>query len=178
MLWTLRAQLGVVYVFAGLAKLNPDWLLRAQPLRIWLAAQRDFPLLGAWLSEVWAAYLLSWLGAAFDLSIVGFLLWSRTRAYAYAALVVFHLCTGLWFPIGMFPWIMILSATLFFSPDWPRRLLPVASSVEAHTARAIHAGCAGCSPGTSRFKWRSRSINTRVTSTRPGPVVASTSPGR
>jgi len=46
--WTLnilRFQIGVVFVFAGLAKLNADWLLSAQPLRIWLAARSDLPLL-------------------------------------------------------------------------------------------------------------------------------------
>ena len=35
-LWTLgilRFQMGLVYVFAGLAKLNADWLLRAEPLK-------------------------------------------------------------------------------------------------------------------------------------------------
>ena len=31
-------QVGLVYGFAGLAKLRGDWLLRAQPLRTWLAA--------------------------------------------------------------------------------------------------------------------------------------------
>ena len=136
MLWTLRTQLAVVYVFAGLAKLNPDWLLRAQPLRIWLAAQRDFPLLGPWLGNAWSAYLLSWAGAAFDLSIVGFLLWRPTRGYAYAVLVLFHLCTGLWFPIGMFPWIMALAATLFFAPDWPRRYLHSAKAEKTRSAPA------------------------------------------
>ena len=35
-LWLLRGQLAVVYIFAGIAKLNGDWLLEAQPLGIWL----------------------------------------------------------------------------------------------------------------------------------------------
>ena len=44
----------------------------------------------------------------------------RTRVVAYAALVVFHVLTGALFPIGMFPVIMIVSALVFFPPDWPR----------------------------------------------------------
>ena len=44
--WALRAQVGVVYLFAGIAKLNPDWLLQAQPLRIWLYNSGDLPLIG------------------------------------------------------------------------------------------------------------------------------------
>ena len=35
-LWLVRAQVAVVYVFAGLAKLNADWLVHGQPLRMWL----------------------------------------------------------------------------------------------------------------------------------------------
>ena len=37
--WTLNALkilISVVYIYAGLAKLNSDWLLEAQPLSIWL----------------------------------------------------------------------------------------------------------------------------------------------
>jgi hypothetical protein len=37
--WVLLAQLGLVYFYGGVAKLNADWLLRAEPLRIWPAAR-------------------------------------------------------------------------------------------------------------------------------------------
>ena len=36
--WLVRAQVGIVYVFVGLAKLNADWLLHGDPLRMWLPA--------------------------------------------------------------------------------------------------------------------------------------------
>ncbi len=42
----LRAQLGLVYFFAGFAKLNADWLLSAEPLRTWLPVHADAPLIG------------------------------------------------------------------------------------------------------------------------------------
>ncbi|MDE2816182.1 MAG: HTTM domain-containing protein [Chloroflexota bacterium] len=121
-LWVLCAQVGVVYVFGGLAKLNPDWLFHAQPLRIWLYNSGDVPIIGLLLKEAWVAYAMSWAGAAFDLTIVGWLLWRRSRPIAYAILVVFHVMTWLLFPIGMFPWIMIAATLIFFPPDWPVRL--------------------------------------------------------
>ena len=122
--WILRVQIGLVYVFAGIAKLNPDWLLNAEPLRIWLFNNADTPLFGPLMREAWAPYAMSWAGACFDLTIVGWLLWRRTRPYAYAALVAFHVMTALFFPsIGMFPWIMIGVTLVFFDPDWPQRLL-------------------------------------------------------
>ncbi|HZR18357.1 MAG TPA: HTTM domain-containing protein [Verrucomicrobiae bacterium] len=119
----LRFQVAVVYVFAGLAKFNADWLLRAEPLRIWLPARSDLPLVGPWLGQAWVAYGASWFGALFDTSIVFCLLWRRTRWPAYALLVLFHVATWVLFNIGMFPWIMIVAALLLFPADWPRRWL-------------------------------------------------------
>ena len=45
-LWLLRGQVAAVYVFAGIAKLNADWMLEAQPLRIWLQDHTGLPLVG------------------------------------------------------------------------------------------------------------------------------------
>ena len=123
-IWALRAQVGVVYVFAGIAKLNPDWLLHAHPLRIWLYQHGDMPVFGPLLQELWVAYAMSWTGALFDLTIVGWLLWRRTRLWAYITLVAFHLLTWLLFPkLGIFPWLMIAGATVFLRPDWPLLLM-------------------------------------------------------
>ncbi len=118
----LRAQVGIVYVGGGLAKLGSDWLVHAQPLTIWLGANTDVPLLGPWLGHKSVAYAFSGAGAAFDLGIVPALLWSRTRRIAYVVLVVFHGLTARLFPIGVFPWIMIVLTPIFFAPSWPRKL--------------------------------------------------------
>jgi hypothetical protein len=119
-----RVQIGMVYVYAGLAKLEPDWLVHAQPLKIWLARHAHLPLIGPYMDEAWLAHAASWAGASFDLLVVPALLWPRTRAWAYAAVLVFHVSTGLLFPIGMFPWIMIVCATILLAPEWPRAYLP------------------------------------------------------
>lgn len=119
-LLTLRAQVGLVYFFAGVAKLGSDWLLRAQPLRIWLSARADLPVLGPLLGHPWTPWVMSWAGAAFDLSVPFLLAKRRARPYAYAAVLVFHAATGWLFPIGMFPVIMSCAALIFFDPSWPR----------------------------------------------------------
>lgn len=131
--WALRGQIAVVYVFAGIAKLNPDWLWEAQPMRLWLAARTDRPVVGPWLDEPVVAFVFSWAGALFDLTIVGWLLWRRSRPYVYVAVVVFHVATATLFQIGVFPWVMIALTPIFFAPDWPlawRRRL-TGSGVEA-----------------------------------------------
>jgi hypothetical protein len=120
---SLRLFVGFLYFFAGLAKVNSDWLLHAQPLRIWLPAHNDLPLVGFLLNYTWVAYLFSWFGCLYDLSIP-FLLWNRaTRPWAFVAVVVFHGLTAVLFPIGMFPYIMIMTALIFFSAEFHQRLI-------------------------------------------------------
>lgn len=121
MLIWLRAQVGCVYVFAALAKFSTDWLVHAQPLHIWLAARSEMPVFGALLENWHTALAMSWGGFLFDLTIVAWLLWPRTRVIAYCVLLGFHAVTSHLFSIGMFPWIMAVCATVFFSPSWPRR---------------------------------------------------------
>lgn len=121
---TIRFQMAVVYVFAGLAKLNEDWLLKALPLRIWLPARSYLPLVGSYMYQPWVAYLFSWFGALYDLFIVLFLLQKKTRPYAYVVVVIFHVATAIFFPgIGMFPYVMILCSLVFFDAGFHEQLL-------------------------------------------------------
>ena len=123
LLHLFRFQVGVVYFFAGLAKLGPDWLVLGQPLRTWLAANTEIPLLGPLFAQAWFAVGMSWLAAFYDLTIPLWLSLRRTRPLAYLAVVVFHLLTARLFEIGMFPYLMMVSSLLFMSPSWPRRWL-------------------------------------------------------
>ncbi len=140
MVWALRVQVGCVYVYAGLAKVQADWLLHAQPLNIWLSARTDTPLIGPWLDERWVAFAASWAGCLYDLTIVGWLSWARTRRYALLAVVGFHAITGYFFNIGMFPLIMTTAVAIYFPPSWPRRWLarwtPVPDPASAPPRRA------------------------------------------
>jgi hypothetical protein len=110
----LKLMLGIVYFYAGLAKLNSDWLIDAMPLTIWLPGNADLPLIGSILEKTWAHYSFSWIGALYDLSIPFLLLYRRTRILAFVLVVIFHILTRILFPIGMFPYIMIVSSLIFF----------------------------------------------------------------
>ena len=80
-------------------------------------------MIGPILDEPLVAFIAAWSGALFDLTIVCWLLFRRSRPYAYATLVVFHLTTGALFHIGIFPIVMIMSTLIFFAPQWPRHFL-------------------------------------------------------
>lgn len=126
-LWAIgiiRLQIAVVYFFAGLAKLSPDWLLHAMPMKIWLPAKSHLPVIGDLMYENWVAYLFSWFGMVYDLFIAFFLINRKTRPVAYVFVIGFHLATALFFPgIGMFPYVMIICSFVFFSSSFQQKLL-------------------------------------------------------
>lgn len=142
-IWLLRFQVGLVYFFAGVAKIGSDWLIHGQPLNIWLSSRVDTPFVGPFLDLWWVALAMGWAGMLHDLLMPFLLSWRKSRPAAYAVLVVFHLATGYFFRIGMFPVIMIVCATIFFAPDWPRRWVPERfwpSTSDSHTGSGRRVG--------------------------------------
>jgi hypothetical protein len=131
-LWLLRGQLAVVYFFGGVAKINPDWLA-GEPLRSWLGARTDFPLIGHLFNEEWMVYLFSYGGLLLDLLIAPLLLWPRTRIPALIAVIGFHLANDRLFNIGVFPWFAIAATLLLLPPHWFRfwRKQPVTADAPA-----------------------------------------------
>ncbi|WP_159283392.1 HTTM domain-containing protein [Tenacibaculum maritimum] len=119
----LKLMLGIVYFYAGLAKLNSDWLFRASPLSIWLPVQYDLPIVGSLMPKTWFHFAMSWGGALYDLTIPFLLLYKRTRLFAFFMVVIFHVFTRILFPIGMFPFIMIVSTLLFFTPSFHHKII-------------------------------------------------------
>jgi hypothetical protein len=125
----LKIMMGILYCYAGLAKLNSDWLLQAQPLRIWLPAKNDLPVIGFLFNKLWVAYAFSWFACFYDLTIVFWLSWRKTRWLAYSTVIIFHALTAILFPIGMFPYVMIAAALVFFSPQFHQKIIDVISSI-------------------------------------------------
>ena len=119
-----KIQLSFVYFFAGLAKVNSDWLFHAQPMAIWLPGKYQLPILGQILHFKATAFIFSWAGCIYDLSIWTFLWFRKSRSLAYFFVILFHLLTAILFPrIGMFPYIMITSTIIFFSTSWHKKVL-------------------------------------------------------
>ena len=116
-IFIIQLQLFLVYFFAGVAKINYDWLIEAQPLKLWLPAFSHFAIIGKYLEHDWVAYLFCWFGCIYDLSI-GFLLFNKkTVKVAYLFVLIFHFATALFFNIGMFPYVMIVITLIFFKEE-------------------------------------------------------------
>jgi hypothetical protein len=116
-IFILCLQIAIVYSFAGIAKINSDWLLRAMPLQIWLREQSALPLIGSLLALPATAFVFSWFAMIYDCTIAWFLFMKKTRTWAFITVIIFHSLTALFFNIGVFPAIMILSNLIFFSPE-------------------------------------------------------------
>jgi hypothetical protein len=112
----IKLQVGLVYVFAGLAKINSEWLIDAMPLRIWMPANDTLPVIGPLMTISWMPWVFSWAGMLYDLTIPFWLLNRRTRPIAYAAVLGFHTITGMMFQIGVFPLVLTALTLVFFLP--------------------------------------------------------------
>ncbi|NRR90719.1 HTTM domain-containing protein [Winogradskyella undariae] len=127
--WTIdsvKLLLGTVYLYAGLAKLNSDWLFKAMPLKIWLPSKYDIPIIGETLMHKdWFHFAMSWSGMFYDLAIPFLLLYKKTRTLAFIIVVIFHVFTRILFPIGMFPYIMIVSTLIFFDATLHEKILNI-----------------------------------------------------
>jgi len=119
----LQGQMFLVYFFAGVAKLNYQWLFEAQPLKIWLPAFSHYPVIGGFMEKEWIAYLFCWFGCCYDLLIGFFLFNRRTVNVAYVFVIIFHAATALFFNIGMFPYIMMTITIIFFRPQFHEKVL-------------------------------------------------------
>lgn len=119
--WTillLRAQFFIVYFYGGIAKLNPDWLLRQEPMR---SALRFFaeahPAMGFVYNEP-MVYFFTYGGLVFDLLIGFMLLWRPARTYALVLVAFFNISNHFLFDdIGVFPFVMLPATLLFFPPE-------------------------------------------------------------
>jgi vitamin K-dependent gamma-carboxylase-like protein len=149
-LFLLRAQMFIVYFYAGIAKLNPDWL-RGEPIGSWIAARAEGLPFERLLAQPWVAWAAAYFALFFDLSIGFLLLWRRTRPVGIVLALLFHTANNFLFHIGIFPYLGMALTLLFLEPDWPRRLLarlrrtregetPASQSADGRRQKAVRSG--------------------------------------
>jgi|TARA_R100000501_G_C2621324_1_gene114549 hypothetical protein len=108
-------QLWIVYTYASVAKLYPDWLDGTLPAML-MRGKADYWLVGEILQQDWVRYVITYFGLIFDLLIIPALLWKRTRMPAFILAIFFHLFNSFIFHIGIFPYLS-LAFCLFFFPS-------------------------------------------------------------
>jgi hypothetical protein len=122
--WTIdlmRFMIAVVYVHAGIAKMNEDWI-RGEPLNHWVPSRcrKSSTAMCEILLHPLVPLAMSWAGLLWDTFAPVFLYAKgNLRWLGFAASTFFHVSNKLVFNIGVFPWVMLTITMTFFEPDWP-----------------------------------------------------------
>ena len=120
-LTALKLQTEIILIYAGLVKVNSDWL-HLQPLSSWLAYRSDKIFFGGIWHETWAVAMGAYGVILLHLVGAPLMLWRRTRLAVFCIYSIFHAINSQIFPIDIFPWMTIACSTIFFDPDWPSRI--------------------------------------------------------
>ncbi len=115
--WLLMFQLGIVYFFAGVAKLNGDWLNGAS-MSYLMWRETGVAAFDGFLQNKWTVIAFSYGGLLYDLLVVPFLLIRKTRWIAFIATCCFHATNLFLFKIGIFPWLMLGATFILFFSDY------------------------------------------------------------
>ena len=108
-------QIAIVYFYAAVAKLYPDWF-NGRFISIIIGKYHGQYL--DFFTQSHHAYLfLAWGGFLFDLLIVPMLLYKRTRFIATIAALGFHIFNFLSLNIGIFPLLSISYIIFFYPPE-------------------------------------------------------------
>jgi hypothetical protein len=124
LLLAFKLQVVMLFFFAGMAKLNYDWLFTGLPITLWL---QDVFVSFGWsvdvlFSKPWIGVFLSWALVLFDFILPHFLMDTCTSRKAFWVVVGVQVPGMLIFPTGMFPLLVMLMCTVFL-PHEPIHLL-------------------------------------------------------
>ncbi len=112
----LVLQVFIVFTYASIAKMYPDWFNLKAPALLMLNKQ-NYWLVGDLLQQNWIHSSIAYFGLLFDLLIIPLFLWKRTRVLAFVLSLFFHLFNSVVFQIGIFPYMSIAFAFFFFSSE-------------------------------------------------------------
>lgn len=115
----MKLQVVMVFFFAGMGKLNYDWLFEGRPVSIWLMAA--FQDMGISLDLTGKfkgfAVFISWVLILSDFIFPHFLLDRKTASWAFRLFLLMELISIALFPVGFFPILFCVSCIIFLPPE-------------------------------------------------------------
>lgn len=113
--WIFVIQLFILYTYASIAKLYPEWL-DSSVVALLMKDKASYPIIGNLLQNSTVHYIIAYGGIFFDGLIIPLLLFKPTRKYAFFASIFFHLFNSIVFQIGIFPYLSLAFSLFFFQP--------------------------------------------------------------
>jgi len=114
--WVLIFQVAIVYFFAAISKFYIGWI-DGSFIKLLFESSPFYYKVDFLFSQRWFQMFIVWSGIAFDLLIVPFLLWKRTRTIAFFSSLVFHLFNAIFLQIGIFPFFALSFVVFFYPPE-------------------------------------------------------------
>ncbi len=119
--WFFVLQLFILYTYASIAKLYPDWL-DGSVITLLMKGKAHYPIIGDLLQNKTLHYFIAYGGILYDGLIIPLLLYKPTSKYAFFASIFFHLFNSIVFQVGIFPYLALAFSLFFFSPKTVRNI--------------------------------------------------------
>jgi len=119
--WVFVIQLFIVYTYASVAKLYPDWL-DTTVIQLLMKGKQNYFLVGDLLQQKWVHYTLAYGGILFDGMVIPLLLFKPTRKNIFFISIFFHVFNSFIFQIGIFPYLSLAFTLFFFDPETIQKL--------------------------------------------------------
>ncbi|RNC87930.1 MAG: HTTM domain-containing protein [Winogradskyella sp.] len=119
--WVFILQLLIVYTYASIAKIYPDWL-DASVIKLLMQSKSHFPIVGELLQNSSLHYFIAYSGILFDGLVIPLLLFKPTRKLMFFASIFFHLFNSFIFHIGIFPYLSLAFCLFFFDAKTIRNI--------------------------------------------------------
>ncbi|WP_336067932.1 HTTM domain-containing protein [Mesoflavibacter sp. CH_XMU1404-2] len=113
--WVFVIQLFILYTYASIAKMYPDWLDLSVPKQL-MAGKINYPIIGGFLQHKFVAPFIAYGGILYDGLVIPLLLYKPTRKYIFIASIFFHLFNSIVFQVGIFPYLALAFSLFFFEP--------------------------------------------------------------
>jgi len=114
--WVFVIQLFILYTYASIAKMYPDWLDLSVPKQL-MAGKINYPIIGELLQHQFVAPFIAYGGILYDGLVIPLLLYKPTRKYIFIASIFFHLFNSIVFQVGIFPYLALAFSLFFFEPE-------------------------------------------------------------
>ncbi|WP_390886570.1 HTTM domain-containing protein [Lacinutrix neustonica] len=119
--WVFVLQLLILYTYASIAKIYPDWIDLTVP-KLLMKSKASVPIIGPYLQFDFMPYLVAYGGILFDGLIIPLLLFKRTGKYAFVVSIFFHMFNSIVFQVGVFPYLSLAFSLFFFEPKTIKNL--------------------------------------------------------
>ncbi len=113
--WIFILQMFIVYTYASIAKIYPDWL-DTTVIGLLMEGKKHYFVVGEWLQSKPLHYILAYGGILFDGLIIPLLLFKPTRKIAFILSIFFHLFNSFIFQVGIFPYLSLAFILFFYEP--------------------------------------------------------------